>query len=141
MIIITILKFCHDRYKTQEICDKVVYGFLLVLKFVPDWFLQIKRLKNFTHLYLQTMVYFFDRDIGNVIFCCDEMGVLSVNVIKINLDDTNYDEDDPDTTILARLLTGDIKFEKSKPLKKELNEKLMYVVWHPEAFQKMGKIK
>ena len=87
------------------------------------------------------MVYFFDRDIGNVIFCCDEMGALSVNVININLDDTNYDEDDPDTTILARLLTGDIKFEKSKPLKKELNEKLMYVVSHPEAFQKMGKIK
>ena len=87
------------------------------------------------------MVYFFDRDIGNVIFCCDEMGALSVNVININLDDTNYDEDDPDTTILARLLTGDIKFEKSKPLEKELNEKLMYVVWHPEAFQNMGKIK
>ena len=87
------------------------------------------------------MVYFFDRDIGNVIFCCDKMGVLSVNVININLEDTNYDEDDLDTTILARLLTGNIIFQKSKPLKKELNEKLMYVAWHPEAFQKMGKIR
>ena len=62
------------------------------------------------------MVYFFDRDIGNVILCCDEVGVPCVNAININLDDTNYDEDDPDTTILAKLLTWDIKFEKSKPL-------------------------
>ena len=86
-------------------------------------------------------VYFFDRGIRNVIFCRDEMGVLSINVININFDDTNYDEDDPDITILVRRLAWQIKFEKYKPLKKELNEKLMSVAWHPEAFRKMGKIK
>ena len=32
------------------------------------------------------------------------MGILSVNLNNINLDDTNYEEDDPDTIILIRLL-------------------------------------
>ena len=36
-------------------------------------------------------------------------------------------EDDPNTIILIRLLLWHIKFEKRKPLKKELNEELMPV--------------
>ena len=39
------------------------------------------------------MVYsFLDEHSDNVTFCCDEMGILSVNLNNINLDDTNYDE-------------------------------------------------
>ena len=41
-----LLKFCHDRYKKQEICDKVVDSFLLALKFVPDWFVTNKTIKK-----------------------------------------------------------------------------------------------
>ena len=33
------LKYCFDRYKTQEMCDKAVDVFLATLKFIPDWFL------------------------------------------------------------------------------------------------------
>ena len=40
------------------------------------------------------------------------MGILSVNLNNINLDDANYEEDDPDTIILIRLLAWHIKFEK-----------------------------
>ena len=32
------LKFPLDRYKNQEMCDKAVDDSLLILKFVPDWF-------------------------------------------------------------------------------------------------------
>ena len=32
------LKYCLDRYKTQEIRDKAIDNFLPTLKFVPDWF-------------------------------------------------------------------------------------------------------
>ena len=32
------------------------------------------------------------------------MGILSVNLNNINLHDTNYAEDDPDTIILVRFL-------------------------------------
>ena len=50
------------------------------------------------------MVYsFFDEDSGNVTFCCNKMGILSVNLNNINFDN-NFDEDDPDTIILIRLL-------------------------------------
>ena len=36
------------------------------------------------------------------------------NVNDINIGDTNYDEEDPDTIILNILLTSHIKFEKPK---------------------------
>ena len=32
------------------------------------------------------------------------MGIFNVDLNNINLDDTNYDEDDPDSIILVRLL-------------------------------------
>ena len=45
------------------------------------------------------------------------MSILSVSLNNINLDDTNYGEDDPNTIILIRLLVWHIKFIKSKTLK------------------------
>ena len=36
------LKFCPDKYKTQEMCDEAVDSCLLALKFVPDWFVMNK---------------------------------------------------------------------------------------------------
>ena len=32
------LKYCHDKYKTQKMCNNAVYSCLLTLKFVPDKF-------------------------------------------------------------------------------------------------------
>ena len=46
------------------------------------------------------------------------MGIFNVDLNNINLDDTNYDEDDPDAIILVRLLAWHNKFEKRKELKK-----------------------
>ena len=54
------------------------------------------------------------------------MGIVKIDLNNIiNLDDTNYDEEDPDTNIHIRLLARHIKFEKRKELKKELNEELI----------------
>ena len=50
------------------------------------------------------------------------MGILNIDLNNINLDD-NFDEDDLDTIIHVRLL--------NLKTKKELNEELMPVVWHP----------
>ena len=47
----------------------------------------------------------------------NEMGNVSVNLNNINLDDTKYEKDDPDTVILIRILPWHIKFEKRKELK------------------------
>ena len=58
---------------------------------------------------------------------------MGIDLNNINLDD-NFDEEDPNTTIVIRLLTWQTKFEKRKELekkKKKLNEELMSAVWHP----------
>ena len=50
------------------------------------------------------------------------MSVLNIDLNNINLDDTNYDEDDPDTIILIRLLAWHSKFKKHKNLQKMISE-------------------
>ena len=52
------------------------------------------------------------------------MGILNIDLNNINLDN-NFDDNDPDTIILIRLLAWYIKFEKRKALKKNIREKLM----------------
>ena len=59
------------------------------------------------------------------------MGILNIDLNNINLDDPNYDKDDPKTIIHVRLLAWHIKSEKCKAPKKELTEELMLVAWHP----------
>ena len=58
-------------------------------------------------------------DSGDAVFSCNEMDILSIDLNNIELDDTNYDEDEPETIIHIKLLTWHIKFEKIKALKKE----------------------
>ena len=54
---------------------------------------------------------------SNVVFSCNEMGILNTDLNNINLDN-NFDEDDPDTFFLIRLVAWHIKFEKRKALEK-----------------------
>ena len=49
------------------------------------------------------------------------MGILSVNLNNINLDN-NFDEDHPDTIILIRFLPWHSKFKKRKALKKNISD-------------------
>ena len=46
------------------------------------------------------------------------MGIFNFDLNNINLDDTNYEEDGPDTITLIRLLASHIKFKKRRALKK-----------------------
>ena len=73
-------------------------------------------------------VLYFNEDSGDVVFSCNEMGILSIDLNSINLDDTNYDGDDPESIIHIRHLAWHIRFEKQKALNKKLNEELMLVV-------------
>ena len=63
-------------------------------------------------------------DSSNVPFIYNGTGILRTGLNNINLD-TNYEEDDPDAIIPIRFLAWDIKSEKRKPFKKELNKKLI----------------
>ena len=59
------------------------------------------------------------------------MNILSVDFDKINLDDVDFYEDDPEALIHVRLLALHNKFEKQKACKKDKNKELMHVAWHP----------
>ena len=62
-------------------------------------------------MYTDDSFLFFHEDPGDVTFCCNEMGILSVNLNNINLDN-NFDEDDPNNIILILLLAWHSRFKK-----------------------------
>ena len=127
--------YCPDKCKTQRLCDKAVNGSLAALKLVPEWFVTNKTIKKcFTGLYADENVLYFNQDFGNVVFSCNEIGVLNIDLNDINLD-TNFGEDDLDTIIHIRLLARHIKFEKRKALKKQRSEELMPIASHPKRLQ------
>ena len=84
----------------------------------------------FTAFYVDENILYFNEDSGNVVFTCHGMSILNIDLNNINLDDTNYDKDDPDTIILARILAWHSKLKKRKALKKKISEELMPIVWH-----------
>ena len=109
-------------------CDKAVDVCLAALKFVPDWFVTSKMIKIlFTALCADENILYINEDSGNVVFICNGMGILNIDLNNINLGDTNYDKDDPGTIIHVRLLTWHVKFEKRKELKEKISEELIPV--------------
>ena len=76
--------------------------------------------KILTALFADDNILYFNEDSGDAVFSCNEMGILSVELDNINIDDTNHDEDDPETIIHIRLLAWHSKLEKGKTIKKEL---------------------
>ena len=87
--------------------------------------------KRFVSLYADNNLIYFNENSGDFIFSCNEMVILSIDLSNINFDNSNYSEDDPETIIHVRLLAWYSKFEKLRTLKKELNEELMHISWHP----------
>ena len=69
------------------------------------------------------------KDSGNVRFSSDEMGILSIDLNKINFNDANFDEDDPETLIHVRPVVWHYRFNQRKACKKDSKE-VMPVPWH-----------
>ena len=73
------------------------------MKPISDWRILSKIIKKlYNALYADDGLLFNDENSVDVIFCCNEMGILSVNLNNINLDN-NFDKDDPNTIILIKL--------------------------------------
>ena len=68
-------------------------------------------------MYADKNILYFNEDFGNVVFNCNGMEILNINLNNINLDN-NFDEHDPHIIILIRLLAWHIKFEKHKAVRK-----------------------
>ena len=96
------LKDCRDRYKTQQMCNKAGDD-LLLLK--AKWWKKI-----ITALYADNNIICFNEDHGNAVFSCNEMGIITIDLNNINLDDTDNNDDDFKNTIQMRLLAWHIKF-------------------------------
>ena len=73
------------------------------MKLIPDWFVASKMIKKlYTTLYADENVFYFNEDSDNIVFSCNEIGILNIDLNNINLDN-NFDEDYPGTIILIRL--------------------------------------
>ena len=110
-------------------CDEAVDDSLAALKLIPDWFFTSKKRKSVC----RRNILYFNENSGNVVFNCNEIGILNIDLNNNNLDN-NFDEDDPDTIILIRLSAWYMKFGKCKALKKELNAELMSVALYPNRW-------
>ena len=102
--------------------DKAVDDFLTALKFVSDWFVTSNMIKiSFIALYADENILYFNGDSRKVVFICNGMGIVNIDLNNINPGDTSYDEGNLGTipdTIHAKLLAWHVKFEKRKVLKK-----------------------
>ena len=65
--------------------------------------------KLLTALYADDNIFCFNEEFCNAVFSCNKMGILSIDLIDINLDDTNCDEVDPETNIHIRILAWHIE--------------------------------
>ena len=86
--------------------SRVLYSFPIgLLYIVPDWLATSKMIKKLHNaLFPGDDIDFFNENSDNVTFSKDEMEILSVVLSNINLDDINFDEDDPETIIHVRLM-------------------------------------
>ena len=85
---------------------------MLRIKFIPDWFVTNKVLEKFHDALLACdNILFFDKDLSKVTCFANEVGILVVDLDKINLDDDkNFDEDDSETIIHVKILAWRNKF-------------------------------
>ena len=73
-------------------------------------------------------ILFFDKDFSKVTFFANQIGILGIDLDKINIDDyNNFDKDDPETIIYVRLLAWHSKYEKLKAFNKDICKELMPV--------------
>ena len=105
--------------------NKAFHNFYQHWNFVFDSFNTSETTKKLlTALYADDNIL-LNEDSSNPVFSCYEMDIVSADLNNINVDNTIYDENDPETIIPITILAWHMKFEKLKAHKKELNEKLM----------------
>ena len=94
--------------------EKVVDDFLPASKFVPDWFATSKIIEE---LFADDDILFFDEHFDNVTFSTDEKRIL-------NIDDANFDEDNPETIIHVRHMAWCNRYKQRKVFEKDINKEL-----------------
>ena len=74
-----LIVYCSDTYKTQRMCNQANDDSLAALKLILDWFVKSKMIKElYAALYADENILYFNDDSGNVVFSCNEMGILNI---------------------------------------------------------------
>ena len=72
-------------------CDEAVDDSLATLKLIPVLFVTSKMIKKlFTVLHANENILYFNENSGNLVFNCNGMGMLNIDLNNINLDN-NFD--------------------------------------------------
>ena len=75
---------------------------------------------------------FLNEDSANVTFSSDEMGILSVDLNNINLNNANFYEHDSNTITHVRLVVWCNKLKQHKVFRKGISKKLRSIARHPK---------
>ena len=121
-----ILKYCLDKYLTQKVFPKAVDSYLLASKFVFDWFVTseiIEKLDNAVVSNGDIVLGGIDSDI--VTFFSNDIGLNSVIMNNINLDDDDFGDCDPETINHGRLMAWYNRYKQHKKCKKKIDKKIM----------------
>ena len=123
-----------DKYITQKICDEAVDDSLAALKLIPDWFVTRKMIKKlFTALYADENILYFNEDSGNVVFNCNGMVILNID-LNVNVDNNFWWRWFWFYYSYQAFCLVYIKFEKRKEVKRKVSEELTPVAWHPKRW-------
>ena len=60
-------------------------------------------IKLFSALHADENILYFEKDFGSITFSFNEISILNIGLNWINLDDTNFDEDNSGTITHVRL--------------------------------------
>ena len=126
------LEICFDNCKSQEMCDRTLDACLSSLKFLPDWFVTNKMLKDFDNtVFLKDEIAIVIEDSDSVTFFSYIMDLVNLDLHNFSLDDDNFNNDDSETIIHVRLPAWCNKQKQWKTCKKVTSKKLMPLAWHP----------
>ena len=76
-----------------------------------------------------------DKDLDYIVpdivtFVSDDMGIKTISLNVINLDDNNFNEDGREIVIHVKLIAWCIKYRQRKASKKDLSKELMFLSWY-----------
>ena len=114
-----VLKYCLDKDKSQEMSNTAVDDFLPTLKFVPDWFVTNKMPERVHDTLLANDdILFFDEDFSNITFFGDEIGIFSVDLYELHINEINFDEGILKLIFMSYFWLGTINVNNARHLKK-----------------------
>ena len=76
-----------------------------------------------------------DKDLDYIVpdivtFVSDDMGIKTISLNVINLDDNSFNEDGHEIVIHVKLIAWCIKYRQRKASKKDLSKELMFLSWY-----------